>query len=197
MQVTGKSRRKPSIVIGETDHERLTNLATSAAERMPEVSEELLSELDRARVVADDSLPEDVIRIGSTVGYRTNSGEQRTVTLVYPGEADISEGKVSILTPIGTALIGLKTGQSMSWMAHDGRWHELTIVPAVPVVSVVAALSVVPAMSVVVATPAVSEELAVSVVSVVVDAPAVAVVSVLAEVPSVLLACVAVGRRAR
>lgn len=128
MQENAKSRPKPTISVGETDHERLTGLASSVAERMPQISEELLAELDRARVVADGSLPENVVRMGSTVCYRTDTEEERTVTLVFPGEADIAEGKVSILTPIGTALIGLKTGQSIGWTARDGRNHELTIV---------------------------------------------------------------------
>lgn len=128
MQEKAKNRRKPNILVAEQDYERLMNLAATATERMPEVSEELLSELERARVVANGSLAENVVQMGSTVGYRTDSGEERTVTLVFPGEADISEGKISILTPIGTALIGLHTGQSIDWTARDGRIHELTIV---------------------------------------------------------------------
>jgi regulator of nucleoside diphosphate kinase len=127
MQEKPNRRGKPGIVVGKIDHERLTKRAASVAERMPEISEELVSELDRARVVPDASVPEDIVRIGSAVAYRTDTGDERTVTLVYPGQADISAGKVSILTPIGTALIGLKTGQSISWTARDGHRHELTI----------------------------------------------------------------------
>ena len=58
------------------------------------------------------------------MAYRTDTGDERIVTLAYPGEADISAGMVSILTPIGTALLGLKTGQPMSWTARDGRKPE-------------------------------------------------------------------------
>jgi regulator of nucleoside diphosphate kinase len=65
--------------------------------------------------------------MGSTVRYVTDTGDDRTVTLVYPAEADISSGKVSILTPIGAALIGLSPGQSIDWQARDGRFHRLTI----------------------------------------------------------------------
>jgi regulator of nucleoside diphosphate kinase len=54
-------------------------------------------------------------------------GEGTTVTLVFPGDADIAEGKVSILTPIGTALLGLSPGQSIDWLARDGRSHRLSI----------------------------------------------------------------------
>ncbi|PWV86559.1 regulator of nucleoside diphosphate kinase [Phyllobacterium myrsinacearum] len=93
----------------------------------PEVSEELLDELDRAKVVADGSIAAKVVQMGSTVTYKASTNDTKTVKLVFPGEADITQGKVSILTPIGTALIGLSIGQSISWTARNGRSHELTI----------------------------------------------------------------------
>ena len=55
-------------------------------------------------------------------------GEVKTVTLVYPGKADIAEGKVSILTPVGAALIGLREGQSVAWTSRAGRRLEIEIV---------------------------------------------------------------------
>lgn len=121
------SRRKPKITINKADFERLTNLATAIAARRPETADDLLAELDRARVVSDGWMRADVVQIGSTVRYATDTGDARTVTLVYPGDADISEGKVSVLTPIGTALLGLSEGQSMHWTTRDGRQHELTV----------------------------------------------------------------------
>ncbi|MCY1558442.1 Regulator of nucleoside diphosphate kinase [compost metagenome] len=86
-----------------------------------------MQELDRAKVVPQKKLPVDVVHMGSTVEFRSNDGHERKVTLVYPGEADIAQGKISILTPIGTALIGLTPGQSMSWIARDGKAHELSV----------------------------------------------------------------------
>lgn len=65
--------------------------------------------------------------MGSTLRYVTDSGDDRTVTLVFPGDADIAEGRVSILTPIGVALIGLSAGQSMGWTTRDGRPNRLTV----------------------------------------------------------------------
>ena len=65
--------------------------------------------------------------MGSTLHFTTDAGEERTVTLVFPGEADIAEGRISVLTPIGIALIGLAAGQSMDWTARDGRIHRLTV----------------------------------------------------------------------
>jgi regulator of nucleoside diphosphate kinase len=123
-----QNSQKPSIVIGETDHQRLNKLALAAADRLPEVSDGLLIELERARVVADTSVPRNVVQMESTVEYEADTGDGRTVTLVFPKDADISEGKISVLTPIGTALLGLSAGQTMGWTARDGRQHKLTVV---------------------------------------------------------------------
>ncbi len=123
---TGR-RRKPAITLSRTDHERLWRLAESFADRNPNAAEALLAELDRARVVADASLSASIVRMGSTLRFTTDAGEDRTVTLVYPGEADIAAGKISVLTPIGAALIGLAAKQSIDWESRDGRVHRLTV----------------------------------------------------------------------
>lgn len=119
--------RKPKIVIGQSEYERLLNLASAADERLEDVAEELMAELDRAKIVPDGRVGDDVVRMGSEARYSSESGEARTVTLVYPGEADISSGRVSILTPIGVALIGLSAGSSINWRARDGRLHQMTV----------------------------------------------------------------------
>ncbi|MBV2143317.1 nucleoside diphosphate kinase regulator [Falsochrobactrum sp. TDYN1] len=125
--MSGKNRKKPNIVVSETDYERLMGLAGNVSEKLEEIAEELMLELDRAKVVPPKRLPENVVHMGSMVEYRSNDGHERRVTLVYPGEADIAQGKISILTPIGTALIGLTPGQSISWTARDGKLHELNV----------------------------------------------------------------------
>jgi regulator of nucleoside diphosphate kinase len=122
-----KTHRKPKIVVGELDHGRLTGLANGALERIPEVAEELLAEMDRAKVVATAKLPADVVRMGSFVTFDSDSAQHRRVQLVYPGEADIEQGRISVLTPIGAALIGLSAGQSIAWTARDGKKHVLTV----------------------------------------------------------------------
>ncbi|WP_315920604.1 nucleoside diphosphate kinase regulator [Mesorhizobium sp. SP-1A] len=127
MTENARLRRKPSIQISKTDHARLSALAETVAERNPEVSEELFAELDRARIVSDSAVGANVVRMGSTVRFKPDTGEEKTVTLVFPGEADIAQGKISILTPIGTALLGLSAGQSMMWTARDGRRHQLDV----------------------------------------------------------------------
>lgn len=120
-------RSKPAITVSRSDHERLTRLAESFTAANPAVADELLAELDRARVVADAALRADVVRMGSTLAFTADAGETRTVTLVFPAEADIAQGRVSILTPVGVALIGLAAGQSIDWTARDGRVHRLTV----------------------------------------------------------------------
>ncbi|WP_099868005.1 nucleoside diphosphate kinase regulator, partial [Pararhizobium haloflavum] len=122
-----RTRRKPAITVTRSDSDRLSSLAEVYVDRNPLVAEALLSELERARIVEDSRIPANVVRMGSTLRFTSDIGEVRRVTLVFPGEANIAEGKVSILTPIGAALIGLSTGQSIDWTARDGRVHRLTV----------------------------------------------------------------------
>ncbi len=122
-----RSRSVPNIIVSNADYERLTDLATASIERLPEVAEELLSEMDRAKIVKDGSVPADVVRMGSTVTFRSGDGRELTETLVYPVDEDSDAHKISVMTPVGAALIGLAEGQSISWTARDGRKHELTV----------------------------------------------------------------------
>ena len=117
----------PDIVVAEREYETLSALAAVAVHRMPEVAESLLFELDRATVIDSDSVPPGIVRLGSRVSYLAEGAERR-ITLVMPSEADISAGRVSILTPIGAALIGLSTGQTIAWTARDGRTHRLQVI---------------------------------------------------------------------
>ena len=117
----------PDIVLGASDHQQLLVLAMAGAGHGADVADDLLNELERARVVPDNQLPGDVVGMGSHVRYRTGDGVEREVTLVYPARANIAEGRVSVLTPVGTALLGLTTGQSISWLTRDGRRQTLTV----------------------------------------------------------------------
>ncbi|MBN9038605.1 MAG: nucleoside diphosphate kinase regulator [Rhizobiales bacterium] len=127
MNQTPIRRRRPPIVIGDLDHQRLTRLASAAPESMADVADELLGELDRARTRPQAGLPAGIVRMGSHVTFRSGDGPQKSVQLVWPGEADIAQGRVSVLTPIGAALIGLTEGQSIGWEDRSGRTHELTV----------------------------------------------------------------------
>tara|TARA_R110000751_G_scaffold31160_4_gene79458 strand:- start:54501 stop:54833 length:333 start_codon:yes stop_codon:yes gene_type:complete len=102
-------------------------LAEAGSAALASAAESLLVEMERARVVPDAKLPADSVRMGSRVRYVTERDEERAVTLVYPVDADIAAGKVSVLTPVGAALIGMRAGKSISWTARDGRTNVLTV----------------------------------------------------------------------
>ena len=128
MTKVSPARSKPRIKMTADDHERLSRLAASAMDRAPEVASFLSDELDRVQIVRGGTAEGDFARMGSRVDFRDNStGRTQSVTLVYPGDADIEQGKVSILTPIGAALIGLSKGQSIDWATRTGEIRRLTV----------------------------------------------------------------------
>ncbi len=119
---------KPRITLTAEDHERLSQLARAAANSMPDVASELMDELDRAQVLAKGRHPVDTVCMGCEVVYRDyTTGRVQTITLVYPHEADIAKGKASVLTPVGTALIGLAVGKSINWRTRVGDMKRLTV----------------------------------------------------------------------
>lgn len=122
----------PDIVLGKDEHRQLTVLALAGTGHTPDTSDDLLYELDRADILPDHRVPPDVVRMGSRVVFRTSENDTRAVTLVYPAEADIADGRISVLTPVGTALIGLRTGQSITWRTRDGRKQVLTVLRVMP-----------------------------------------------------------------
>jgi regulator of nucleoside diphosphate kinase len=112
-----------SIRITETDLLRLTNL---------EIPRALETELDRAVVLRSASVPPDLVTMHSTIFYEDDrSGTRTVITIVYPPEADTSKGKVSVLAPLGTALLGLSVGQSIIWSFPDGTTRTLRVVELV------------------------------------------------------------------
>jgi regulator of nucleoside diphosphate kinase len=123
--------RPPPIVVSEAEYDRLTGLAEAALGRLPDAAGSLLAEMDRATIAAAAAMPSDVVRMGSTVSLRGGDGPQR-VTLVYPAEADIAAGRISVLTPLGAALIGVRAGQSIRWAGRGGRELALEIVAVEP-----------------------------------------------------------------
>lgn len=123
------SRARPRIMVTAQDHARLAALARAAMSRMPDLASTLADELDRADVLLGGGHPADVVRMGSEVEFRDDaSGTVRTVTLVYPAAADITARRVSVLTPVGSALLGLQTGDSIDWKTPAGELRSLTVV---------------------------------------------------------------------
>ena len=87
-----------------------------------------MQEVARATVLPSAEMPGDVINIGSQVRFRDEvTGREQTVSIVLPPEADIAAGRVSVLTPIGAALIGLRTGAKIGWETRDGEERRLTV----------------------------------------------------------------------
>lgn len=120
-------KNRPPIVVSELEHRRLIGLAHVTRLTSPDVADELEGEMDRAEVMAADSVPAHIVQMGSTAVFKTEEGSQRTVTLVYPRDADIGTGRISVLTPIGAALIGMAVGYSIDFTGNDGRPHTLTV----------------------------------------------------------------------
>ena len=119
--------RSTTLIVSNAEYERLTDLANASMERLPDVAQELLDELERAQIVDDKEVPKDVVRMGSTVTFKSDDGHTRTLKLVYPADESLDEHRISVMTPVGAALIGLGTGQSISWTARDGKHHRLTV----------------------------------------------------------------------
>lgn len=89
---------------------------------------DLAEELDRAIVVPLDRIPEDVVIMNSRLIYvDENAGTRREVELVFPDEADPWAGRVSVLAPVGCALLGLRVGQSIDWNLPNGHVHRLRV----------------------------------------------------------------------
>ena len=116
----------PAIKLTADDRGRLERLAHASSALFPETSDYLAHEVDRAQVATSEE--RNFVCMGSEVQFRDDStGQVRRVTVVYPDQADISAGRISVLTPIGAALIGLSTGQSIEWRTPAGDERSLTV----------------------------------------------------------------------
>lgn len=118
---------RPPILISDADKQQLSRLAHKAANRMPDIADELLIELERAEICEKGKLPPHVVRMYSVVHFTTDKGSEHRMQLVYPEETDIIHDRLSILSPMGTALIGLSEGQVMRWTDRSGheRWLKV------------------------------------------------------------------------
>lgn len=126
MGVTGVERvKEATIYITALDRQRLEKLIELAGERSRRANHQYLSrleeELERAETVAPEDVPADVITMRSKVRLRDlGSGEEMTYTLVFPSEADYGEGRISVLAPVGTAMLGYRAGETIEWEVPSG-----------------------------------------------------------------------------
>ncbi|HJQ32406.1 MAG TPA: nucleoside diphosphate kinase regulator [Pyrinomonadaceae bacterium] len=114
-----------TIYITELDRQRLEKLIELAGERSRRANHQYLSrleeELERAETIAPEDVPPDVITMRSKVGLRDlNTGEEMVYTLVFPSEANFDEGKISVLAPVGTAMLGYRVGSVIEWQVPSG-----------------------------------------------------------------------------
>lgn len=121
----------PRITVSRIDADRLDALLSRTEVRGTEVATRLAAELERAEVVEPEDLPTDVIGMNCTARFEEESGggpgQEHVLTLVYPHEADGSPGKISILAPVGSALLGLSVGQCIDWPGPGGRTLRLRV----------------------------------------------------------------------
>jgi regulator of nucleoside diphosphate kinase len=133
MQSQVSSDSRPTIYVTADEYDALSALALSAEHRHPRSAAMLLAELDRAELCDAADLPPQTVRMNSSVEFvDEESGVRRTVQLVYPHDADIEAGRISILTPIGAGLIGMSAGNAISWPDRKGHVRSLKIVSVIP-----------------------------------------------------------------
>ena len=125
---TPVTKPAPEITISSVDVERLDPLLDLPANRDQPTVRALRAEIDRAKIVDPADLPADVVTMNSTaVVVDETSGARHELTLVYPRDTDGTPGKVSILAPVGSAMLGMRAGQSIDWPMPDGRRARLRI----------------------------------------------------------------------
>ncbi len=115
------TQERPQITVSSLDLHRLEQLLDSLSPEARATQASLVEELERAQVVEPGEVPPTVVTMNSTVRFRTEpDGKEFERTLVYPGSADGSAEKVSVLAPIGSAMLGLSVGESIDWPVPRG-----------------------------------------------------------------------------
>ncbi len=119
---------KTPITLSRLDVERIESLIDTPALRDSPAALRLQAEFDRAEVVEPSAMPHDVVSMNSAVDcVDESSGKHYTLTLVYPKDANADAGRISILAPVGSALLGLRVGQSIDWPGNNGRTLKLKV----------------------------------------------------------------------
>ncbi|PNH77785.1 nucleoside diphosphate kinase regulator [Vibrio diazotrophicus] len=121
---------KPDIIISSLDLDRIYSVLETLPRDVYDTFsiKQLEGELERANIVSPESLPNDVVTMNSKVCFEIeHTNKNFELTLVYPQDMDKSASKVSILAPVGSALIGLSIGDSIDWIKPDGKTVKVTI----------------------------------------------------------------------
>ena len=129
MQMKHRQAKRPPITIIDSEADVLSDLALKTQARAPEVSNLLLQELERAKPCSREKMPPGVVTMMSQVEFiDEGTGAHHQIQLVFPRDADAETRRISILTPIGAGLIGLRTGQVISWPNRTGEFRRLKVV---------------------------------------------------------------------
>ncbi|MGE5492227.1 MAG: nucleoside diphosphate kinase regulator [Actinomycetota bacterium] len=108
-----------SLIVSDADFARLMAMPPTP---------DLQDELDKATVVPGESIGRNVVTMGAQVSYRDlKTNQLRKIEIVFPEEADPAQGKISVIAPVGAALIGLSVGQEIQWHFPDGSVHRLVV----------------------------------------------------------------------
>jgi len=119
---------KPSITVSWLDLDRLERILDRLPAVQANARDALMSELDRAEMVEPWEMPSDVVTMNSRVRFTFSGSDQEvTMTLSYPKDMHDSDQQLSVLTPVGTALLGLRVGSSITWQRPDGATFEATV----------------------------------------------------------------------
>lgn len=117
---------KPKILLAKDVYEKLSRLIDSVPDDI--ITDQLIDELERAKKVASNKLPADVVTMHSEVTFTVwSTGKTFTYTLVYPTELDSTSNKLSVLSPIGSAIIGLQKGQKIDWPISKTQQTTVTV----------------------------------------------------------------------
>jgi regulator of nucleoside diphosphate kinase len=118
----------PPIALTRGDAEKLTRIADHATGQFAQAGDFLAREIERAEIIEEFERLPGLVTMGSRVTFRDDVTRQvRMVTLVFPEDADLSQGRISVLTPVGAALIGLSINQSIEWDTASGGRRSLTV----------------------------------------------------------------------
>ena len=119
---------RPTIIINDLDAERIDRLLEKPEFASLPIAEALNAELDRAQMCTPETMPQDVVTMNSQVRFRDLvTGEERTRTLVYPANMTDSSTQLSVLAPVGAALLGLRTGDIINWSLPGGTAAHLEV----------------------------------------------------------------------
>lgn len=119
-------QEQSELLVSQKDYEQLSRLVSASETESAILLEE---ELERAKVVPPSEIPQDTVTMNSRVTFvDLESGKESEVTLVYPKDANVDERKVSVLVPVGSALIGMRVGQEIDWPMPNDKKLKIKVI---------------------------------------------------------------------